>query len=68
MCTCVGKILYYIVNRSMLITESLLCFNWSALGLYCTKCNYCKWSVFSDPVTYVHVELALHHIVNVQGQ
>ena len=30
--------------------ESLVHFNWSALGLYGTKRDYCKWSVFSDTV------------------
>ena len=36
--------------------ESLVCFDWSTLGPYCTKRNYCKWSVFSDPVTYYHID------------
>ena len=49
-----------VLHRSILVTESLVRFDWSALGLYCTKRNYFKWSVFSGPVTYtlkINVEI-----------
>ena len=46
----------------VLITESLVCFNWNALGLYCIKHN---WSVFSDPVTYVTVSEKTDHLAQV---